>query len=296
MTCGAPHLYIPPYELFACLAIGHRPLKIGVKIGPASERAFKRVAEEAERTGFDSVWLSERVAVPLDRPHPYQPLVDPWIALSFVAAVTERVTLGTSVSQIALRPPVLMARELATLDRLCEGRLIVGAGAGWVEEEFTSTAVPFETRGGRLNEFIALLRHLWTEPEKQWQGKFFTVPAIGLIKPATPGGPPIYVGAASTAGLRRAARYADGFIATALPISTLANITQRIEDMRLRFGRRGPFPFLAQVTPPATVDDATAMVRDHAAAGVDGLILTYPDELPDAFLDTRDVVRALIES
>jgi len=129
-------------------------VKIGVKIGPATERSVKRVAHEAEKVGFDSIWLSERVAVPLEKPHPYQPSVDPWIGLSFVAAVTERVTIGTSVSQIALRPPVLMARELATLDRLSEGRLIVGAGAGWVEEEFESTGVPFETRGGRLNEFI----------------------------------------------------------------------------------------------------------------------------------------------
>ena len=93
-------------------------MKIGVKIGPATERGVKRVAEEAEKAGFDSVWLSERVVMPLDKPHPYKPMVDPWIGLAFVAAVTERVTLGTSVSQIALRAPVLMARELATLDRL----------------------------------------------------------------------------------------------------------------------------------------------------------------------------------
>ena len=216
--------------------------------------------------------------------------------LAFVAAVTERVTLGTSVSQIALRPPVLMARELATLDRLSEGRLIVGAGAGWVEEEFTSTAVSFETRGGRLNEFIRLLRHLWTTPEQPWHGKFFIIPAVGLVRPSTPGGPPIYVGAASSAGLRRAARYADGFIATALPVTTLTDIKQRLEELRSGLGRDGAFPFLAQVTPPATVKEATEMVKNHSAAGVDGLILTYPGQLPDAFLDHRDVVRALIES
>ena len=168
------------------------------------------MAEEAEKAGFDSLWISERVAVPLDKPHPFQPMVDPWMALAFVAAVTERVTIGTSVSQIALRPPVLMARELATLDRLCEGRPIVGPGAGWVEEEFASTSIPFATRGGRLNEFIRVLRHLWTMPEQPWRGKFFDIPAVGLIKPATPGGPPIYVGATGPAGLRRAARYGDG--------------------------------------------------------------------------------------
>jgi probable F420-dependent oxidoreductase len=270
-------------------------VKIGVKIGPASERSVKRVAEEAERAGFDSIWLSERVAIPLDRPHPYEPSVDPWIGLSFAAAVTERVTLGTSVSQIALRPPVLMARELATLDRLSEGRLIVGAGAGWVEEEFTSTGVPFETRGGRLNEFIRLLRHLWTTPEQSWHDKHFKIPPVGLIKPATPGGPPIYLGAGGPAGLRRAAKYGDGFVAVALRPPDLAGLKQKLEDMRATFGREGPFPFLVQAGPPATPQDAKEMLAEYRTAGVDGLILTYPGELPDAFLSTRDAVRALIE-
>ena len=146
-------------------------MKIGVKVGPGDERSLKHAAETAERFGFDSIWLSERVVVPLDKPHPYLPMVDPWIGLAFCAAVTERVKLGTSVSQIALRPPVLMARELATIDRLSEGRLIVGAGAGWVVEEFIATGVPFETRGGRLSEHIRAMRHLWTTPEQPFKGK-----------------------------------------------------------------------------------------------------------------------------
>src|SRR5207253_2445329 len=91
--------------------MGDHPLKIGVKLGPASERTLKRAAEEAERAGFDSIWLSERVAVPLDRPHPYRPLVDPWIGLAFVAAITERVTRGTSVSQIAPWRPADLRRR-----------------------------------------------------------------------------------------------------------------------------------------------------------------------------------------
>jgi alkanesulfonate monooxygenase SsuD/methylene tetrahydromethanopterin reductase-like flavin-dependent oxidoreductase (luciferase family) len=112
-------------------------MQIGVKLDSAPNGDLRRAAQEAERIGFDSVWLSERVATPLDKPHPFEPMIDPWVGLSYIAGATERVQLGTSVSQIALRSPVLMARELATLDRLSGGRLIVGAGAGWVEEEFT---------------------------------------------------------------------------------------------------------------------------------------------------------------
>src|SRR3990172_3588867 len=93
-------------------------MEVGIKIGPADGPEVKDAAVRAEALGFDSVWLSERVAIPLDKPHPYEPGTDPWIGLAFAAAVTERVRLGTSVSQIALRPPVLIARHLATLDRL----------------------------------------------------------------------------------------------------------------------------------------------------------------------------------
>ncbi len=271
-------------------------MKIGVKLGPAADRGVKRAAEEAERLGFDSVWLSERVVAPLDRPHPYEPTVDPWIGLAFIAAATERVKLGTSVSQIALRPPVLMARELATLDRLSEGRVIVGAGAGWVVEEFISAGVPFADRGGRLNECIRVLRHLWAEPEKSaWHGKYYDIPQVGIVKPATPGGPPIYAGGFLEPGLRRAARLADGFIAVAQPPAELAKLRARLDDLRAGYGRTGRFPFYAQAAPPDSIAAAKAMVREYAAAGVDGLILTYEGAVPDAFLRTAGVARALIE-
>jgi hypothetical protein len=115
--------------------------------------------------------------VPADKPHAYKPMADRGSA--GVCGIASRVNSGQG-SQIAPFT-VLMARELATLDRLSDGRLIVGAGAGWVEEEFTSVGVPFETRGGRLNEFIRLLRHLWTAPEEPWNGKRFQVPGVKIV-------------------------------------------------------------------------------------------------------------------
>jgi probable F420-dependent oxidoreductase len=268
-----------------------------VKLGPATDRGLKRAAEEAERLGFDSVWLSERVVTPLDRPHQYEPMVDPWIGLAFIAAVTERVKLGTSVSQIVLRPPVLMARVLATLDRLSEGRLIVGAGAGWVVEEFVSTNTPFADRGGRLNEYIRLLRHLWSAPEESaWHGKYYDVPQVGIVKPATKGGPPIFCGGVLEPGLRRAARLAGGFIAIAQPPAELAKLRARLDELRAHYGRTGDFPFYAQASPPDSVATAKQMAREYGAAGVDGLILTYQGSVPDAFLRARDATRALIET
>ena len=268
---------------------------LGVKIGPADGPEVRRAAEEAERIGFDSVWLSERVVTPLDKPHPYQPMVDPWIALAYIAAVTERVKLGTSVSQIALRPPVLMARELATLDRLSSGRVIVGAGAGWVVEEFISTGVSFENRGGRLNEFIRVLRHLWTTPEQPWQGKFFDIPPVGIVKPLTPGGPPILVGAFTDAGFRRAARHADGFISVTSSPAELRKMRDRIDGLRAEYGRTSPFVMYAQASAPDSIAAATQLISESRDAGVDGLILTYAEPVPDAFMRQADVVRAMLE-
>lgn len=271
-------------------------MQIGVKIGPASDRAeLLRSALTCEQAGVHSVWLSERVAVPLDKPHPYKPMVDPWIGLAFVAAVTERVMLGTSVSQIALRPPVLMARELATIDRLSGGRLIVGAGAGWVEEEFTTAGVDFATRGGRLNEFIRLLRHLWANSDKPWNGKHFSVPAVRLIEPLTPGGPPIYCGASGPAGLRRVAKLADGLIAVAVQPDMLANLRSRLAEMRAQFGRSGPFPIWVQVEPPQTLDAAKELVEGYAGAGTDGLILSTPLGERPGFPADESVLPHLIE-
>lgn len=271
-------------------------MHVGVKIGPALDRGLGDMARAAEEAGFDSAWLSERVVIPLDREHPYEPSVDPWIGLAYVAAVTERVKLGTSVSQVALRPPVLMARELATLDRLSAGRLIVGVGAGWVEEEFTTTGVPFETRGGRLNEAIRLMRHLWTNPGEPWHGRFFDVPRAGIVAPLTPGGPPIFVGAGSRAGLRRAALYGDGFIGVTARPEQLAHARAFIEDMRASAGRTGPFAYFTQAAPPADAGEAVAIARAYAEVGADGLILTYPGGTPEMLMGQREIVRALAGS
>lgn len=270
-------------------------MEIGVKIGPALGPEVAHAAQEAERVGFDSVWLSERVVIPLDKPHPYEPSVDPWIGLAYVAAVTERVRLGTSVSQIALRSPVLMAREFVTIDRLSAGRLIVGAGAGWVVEEFMSTGVGYEDRGGRLNEVLRVLKHLFTTPEQPWRGKYFDIPPVGIVMPHTPGGPPLWAGALTPAGLRRAARLADGFIALSRAPEELSAARDALMRLRERYGRTGEFPIWTQTAPPEDVAGVKAVARAWRAAGADGLILTYAEGVPEGFTAHPDVARALIE-
>jgi alkanesulfonate monooxygenase SsuD/methylene tetrahydromethanopterin reductase-like flavin-dependent oxidoreductase (luciferase family) len=266
-------------------------VKLALTIGPEAADDVRK----AEDLGYHSVWVSERVAVPVDQPHPYEPSIDPWIALSFIAASTKSVMLGTTVSQIALRDPVLMARELATLDLLSRGRVIVGAGAGWVQAEFLATNVPFETRGGRLGEFVRALRKLWTAPEEGWQGKHFRVPGAKLVRPFTPGGPKIYMGASGSAGLRRAARLGDGLLLGTLPPATITSAREKVFERRGELGL-GPFPVYCQVDPPETVESAVELARTYRGLGLDGIILSERLARESGFPKEDAVSRALIEA
>lgn len=266
-------------------------VKLGLTIGP--EAAY--LARKAEDLGYHSVWVSERVAVPVDQPHPYEPSIDPWIALSFIAACTKRVVLGTTVSQIALRDPVLMARELATLDILSQGRMIVGAGAGWVHAEFLATNVPFETRGGRLGEFVRLLRKLWTAPEEGWEGKHFRVPGVKLVRPYTLGGPKIYMGAATPPGMRRAAKLGDGLVLGSLPLAGVIGARNTVLERRKELGL-DPFPVYCQVEPPETIDAAVELAKSYREAGVDGIVLSERVAKESGFPKEDAVSKALIEA
>jgi alkanesulfonate monooxygenase SsuD/methylene tetrahydromethanopterin reductase-like flavin-dependent oxidoreductase (luciferase family) len=269
---------------------------VGVKLGLTNGAEMAEHARRAESLGYHSVWLSERVAVPVDQPHPYEPSIDPWIGLAFIAASTSRVVLSTTVSQIALRDPVLMARELATLDILSEGRMMVGAGAGWVTAEFDATNVPFATRGGRLGEFVRLLRKLWTAPEEGWEGKHFRVPGVKLVRPYTPGGPRVFMGAATRPGLRRAAKLADGLLMGSLPLAGVIEARNTVLERRRELGLDRPFPVYAQVEPPETIEAAREVARGYREAEIDGIILSERFAREPGFPKDDGVSRALIEA
>ena len=132
---------------------------IGRKAGPES---IRRVAMQAEELGFADVWVSEHIIVPKDAPYPPSPnFWDPVLTLTWAAACTSRVKLGTSVLVLPMRHPLPLAKELATLQNLSQGRLILGAGVGWMEAEFNALGVPFHERGRRMDEGIALMRAVW---------------------------------------------------------------------------------------------------------------------------------------
>src|SRR3954453_3198985 len=188
------------------MQIGIHLPHIGRKAGPDS---IRRAAVQAEELGFADVWVSEHIIVPKDSSYPPSPnFWDPVLTLTWAAAATQRVKLGTSVLVLPMRHPLPLAKELATLQNLSEGRLILGAGVGWLEAEFEALGVPFRERGRRMDEGIAMMRAVWSEDPVSFESK--TIPAVidsmrSLPQPEQP--IPIWIGGTSEPALKRAARH-----------------------------------------------------------------------------------------
>lgn len=176
----------------------------------SSADAVARTARQAEDLGFADVWVSDHLAMPKDASYPPAFLYEPVITLTWAAAATTSVGLGTSVLVLPYRHPVHLAKELASLDRFSGGRVTVGAAAGWLEKEFDALDVPFDERGTRTDDAIDTLRACWGDQPVNHEGPVFSVEAMKVVP--TPERPiPIWVGGTSEAALRRAVERGDGW-------------------------------------------------------------------------------------
>ena len=199
----------------------------------AGAEAIRRAAVQAEQLGFADVWVSEHIIVPRDAPYPPSAVFwDPVLTLTWAAAYTQRVRLGTSVLVLPMRHPLPLAKELATLQNLSGGRLILGAGVGWLEAEFDALGVPFRERGRRMDEGIAMMRAVWSEDPVTFPTQ--VIPAIienmrSLPKPEQP--IPIWIGGSSGAALARALRL-DGWHGSRLTPEEAAPIVRRLREQR----------------------------------------------------------------
>jgi probable F420-dependent oxidoreductase len=176
-----------------------------------------RVARRAEDLGYSSLWTFQRLLSPADADLApvYHSVLDPTVALGYAAAVTERVELGIAVVNAPFESPVLLAKQLATLDVLSGGRLLAGLGLGWLPAEFTASGVPFERRGARMEEYLSCLRAVWSPDPVSFEGDFYQVPAsIALPKPVQRPYPPILIGGDARAALERVGRIGDGWISS----------------------------------------------------------------------------------
>jgi len=204
-------------------------MKFGLRLpgaGPyAGPKAIEAFATKAEELGFDSLWMTDHVALPVDvgSKYPYRedgkffwppetPYLDTIMTLAWASACTERIRVGTSVLIAGWHDPLNTAKALASLDVLNGGRTTLAVGTGWMREQFDIFGVPFETRGRRTTEFIALLKHLWTEDLIDFKGEFFEYRGFKMYpKPAQPTSIPVWCGGKSDGVLRRVAAVADGW-------------------------------------------------------------------------------------
>ncbi len=281
----------------------------------ATREALVQASREAEALGYDSVWTTDHVLMASDQPEPYGRIIEAFVGLTYVAALTDRVRLGTSVIVLPQREPVLVAKQAAALDVLSGGRLVLGVGAGWNEREFGFLGASFHDRGRRLDEYIGALRTLWSAPAPRFEGRYVRFADVSFEpRPIQAGGPPIWIGGGSRAALRRAATLGDGWQAVGSSIEEFAAAMRTIGELagerrvtgavRLRaaVGRKLP----EQRSPSGRIqgqlsgspEEIVEAVRAYEAAGASELVLFFgAQELDPNLADMRrfaELVRARV--
>lgn len=221
------------------------------QIGPLGTAAnLAKGAQRAEALGYDSLWVTERLLWPVNPQNPYPATpdgslpvqykhsLDPLESLTYAAAHTQRITLGTSVLDMPFYNPVTLARRLTTLDVLSGGRLRLGLGLGWSKDEYQAAGAVPKGHGAFAEEFIQVLKTIWTTDPAEFRGKFFILPksVIGP-KPTQKPHPPIYMAAYAPAALNRVARVADGWNPAGIPLDGMAAMMKQIRDMAKAAGR-----------------------------------------------------------
>ena len=281
-----------------------------------------RVAQEAERLGYHSLWVLQRLLFPVAPQNDYPPMpgqpwppafesvADPVVSLAFVAGATSKIRLGTSVLVMPYYTPVVLAKQLATLDRVSGGRLDVGLGIGWSRDEYDAVGVPYDKRGRRGDEFLACLKAIWTEDPVEFHGEFYRVPrAFVRPRPLQVPHPPITVGGFGIAAVRRAVAYGDGFSGGGVALDRVAPLIQELRRAAEQAGRdparmqvvcRGTFrPTDAPQGPSrrplfGSLAEIREDVRRYAALGLTELFLEANVALHDWPLErTLEVMAAL---
>ncbi|MBM3489636.1 MAG: LLM class flavin-dependent oxidoreductase [Alphaproteobacteria bacterium] len=248
------------------------PTREQIMEGRPAAAPLLRLAERAEALGYDSVWAGDSLLA--------RPRHDPVTLLAAAAARTRRVTLGTAVLLPALRNPVVLAHQLATLDQIAEGRLILGVGIATdvpnIRAEFAAAGVPFEKRVGRLLEGLRLTRLLWQGKPVDWDGRWLVRGGILGPTPHRPGGPPIWIGGSVQAARTRAARHFDGWFPTGPDAGTWGTQWAEVQAMAREAGR-DPAGIAGAIYLTLAIDDDSA----RAEARIDAFLKAYYGQRPD---------------
>ncbi|OGO43464.1 MAG: hypothetical protein A2Z04_06450 [Chloroflexi bacterium RBG_16_57_9] len=261
-----------------------------------TREAITQVARRADDHGWDSVWTTDHVLMAANQQRPYGHLVEAMTTLAYVAGMTQRVRLGTSVIILAQRNPIVVAKEAAAIDVLSGGRMILGVGAGWNAREFAFLGADFHRRGRILDEGIQVMRALWTQPQPAFEGRFFKFSeTVFSPKPVQPGGIPIWVGGNSEPPARRAARLGDGWHITGSTPEQISHLMNLIQPeiqrqpftlsarMEVDLTGRLPAQFPGMDGSPrrrlsGSVKEIIQGFEDYARVGVEYIVCVFTDE------------------
>lgn len=230
------------------IGIDNLVMKVGMFLPQVGEYATKEnilyIAKESEKEGIDSVWVLDRLLWPLNPKTPYaatpdgtlpvefKNVLDPLTTLTYLAGVTKQILLGTSIIDMFFQNPVVLAKRFATLDILSEGRTIAGLGIGWSKDEYEVSGVPYKDKGTRADEFLQVLKKIWTDEVVEFKGQFYNIPASKIgPKPLQEPHPPILLGGFSPKTFSRILNHANGWIGVA-GFGPLEQLEQLINSLK----------------------------------------------------------------
>ena len=239
-------------------------------VGPmADPERLLRAARKADQLGFHSLWLFEHVAFPTRVSDAYGKLpftaemafLEPITTLSYIAAETRQIRLGTGILLLALRHPLPVAKAIATLDVLSKGRAICGVGLGWLAEEFDALGIPFRERVGRVREGVEVLRKLWADGKLAHQGRYYSFPEVtSYPMPLQRGGPPIWFGGTADGALKRAAELGDGWLGRSGRPDQIQRWIVTVRQRAQELGKEN-FAVAVSASPEITRDEAAQFKR-----------------------------------
>lgn len=252
----------------------------GISLLRVAPRLWTAVTQEAERLGFESVWMSEHLVLPAQFDvsrypdgrlpiDPRTPVFDPLVYLAALAATTTTLRLGTYIYQLALRPVLVAARAVTTLDVVSEGRLELGVGAGWLREEWDAAGVPFAGRGARLEAAVRTCRRLWSVPLVEARDEYFDFPPVAFEPKPVQAPLPVHMGGESPVAMRRALELAQGWIGMHHSPATAVPVLDRLRRMEDSDGQIRPPLITTVAAHPGPEIDVVAWQR----TGVDRVIV-----------------------
>jgi probable F420-dependent oxidoreductase len=278
-------------------------MKYGLTIFPTDASISPaELARAAEARGFESIWFPEHSHIPAKRESPwpggpelpkmYYDVYEPFVALAAAAAVTTTLRLATGICLVIQRDPIQLAKNVATLDRVSDGRFIFGIGAGWNAEEMRNHGTDFKTRLSVMRERVLAMKEIWTKSKAEYHGKYVNFdPIMTWPKPVQQPHPPIHVGGGFPKGARRAIEYADGW----MPIAGRDEILSKLPELRrmLVDAGRDPDTFEVSIFGLGPVQAEVAKARD---AGVTRVIFGLPPEPAEKVLPLLDRYAELARS